>query len=132
MAQSVSTKSTSSAGRLGAIALLAALGVWPSACTDERVSTNDEWVPDLASYAPTQSDERVILVTIDGARWQDVFEGSNPAWSGAAHVAPEDLMPQTYRLLATKETEASMVASSGILTFSPRATALRAPRKQAE
>jgi hypothetical protein len=56
----------------------------------------------LASILPTTSDARVVLVTIDGARWQDVFEGSDPALSGAPHVPPDELMPRTYALLAAR------------------------------
>ncbi len=55
------------------------------------------------STAPrTLSDGRVVLVTIDGARWQDVFEGTNPSWTGAAHVPPEQLMPRVYAMLETR------------------------------
>ena len=43
---------------------------------------------------------RVVLVTIDGARWQDVFEGSDPTLGSAASIAPKRLMPRTHALVA--------------------------------
>lgn len=53
------------------------------------------------SIAPrTTSDGRVVLVTIDGARWQDVFEGSDPQRS--AHVPPEELMPRVHAMLKNR------------------------------
>lgn len=39
--------------------------------------------------------ERVVLVTVDGVRWQDVFQGSNLAFGGLAHHSPDDLLPRT-------------------------------------
>ena len=53
-----------------------------------------------ARVTPTTSDGRVVLITIDGARWQDVFGGSDEGRSGAPHVPPELLMPRVYGLLA--------------------------------
>jgi hypothetical protein len=70
----------------------------------ERTSTPPAIVSDLnaASTDPSPRDGRVVLVTIDGARWQDVFEGSNPTFSGEPSVPPEGLMPKTHELVATR------------------------------
>jgi hypothetical protein len=75
-----------------------------TACSD-RDSKATPFVTTLGTAAravPTTSDGRVILVTIDGARWQDVFGGSDPSFSGAPSIPPELLMPRTYALLATR------------------------------
>jgi hypothetical protein len=45
---------------------------------------------------------RVVLITIDGVRWQDVFEGSSSAFSGSASVPPEQLMPRAHALVAER------------------------------
>lgn len=46
-------------------------------------------------------DGRVVVVTLDGARWQDVFEGSDPSLSGAPPLPPEAIMPRAHELVAT-------------------------------
>ncbi len=81
--------------------LVAALAL--AACT-ERASTASVVTDDVAttSTAETPRDGRVILITIDGARWQDVFEGSDPKFSGAPSVPPEQLMPRAHALAATR------------------------------
>jgi hypothetical protein len=40
----------------------------------------------------------VVLVTIDGARWQEIFLGTDAARSHAKARAPRDLLPNLYRL----------------------------------
>lgn len=72
------------------------------ACT-ERTSIPPVISDDLvtASRDTAPRDDRVIVVTLDGVRWQDVFEGSSPAFSGEPSVPPEALMPRTLQLVAT-------------------------------
>jgi hypothetical protein len=74
-----------------------------SACT-ERTSTTAIVTDDLttASTATPARDGRVVLITIDGARWQDVFEGSDPGFSGAPSIPPEQIMPRAHQLVATR------------------------------
>jgi hypothetical protein len=74
-----------------------------AACA-ERTSATAIVTDDLTtSSVPTPArDGRVVLVTIDGARWQDVFEGSDPGFSGAPSVRPEEIMPRAHRLVATR------------------------------
>ena len=73
-----------------------------AACT-ERTSDAKAFVSAVGTSSrvtPAISDGRVVLVTIDGARWQDVFGGSDADRSGAPPVPPEQLMPRVYGLLA--------------------------------
>ena len=49
---------------------------------------------------------RIVLVTIDGVRAEDVFEGADPKLRPGSNVAPlrrpEAVMPRTHRLVATR------------------------------
>lgn len=74
-----------------------------AACT-QRASTASVVVDDVAttSTVETPRDGRVVLITIDGARWQDVFEGSDPRFSGAPSIPPEQIMPRAHALVATR------------------------------
>lgn len=74
-----------------------------AACA-ERTGTAPVVTDDLvtASTSNPPRDGRVVIVTIDGARWQDVFEGSDPSRSGAPALPPEALMPRAHRLVATR------------------------------
>jgi hypothetical protein len=56
----------------------------------------------LAAPSGEARDGRVVLVTVDGARWQDVFHGSDPALGGTPHLPPEALMPRTHALVAAR------------------------------
>jgi uncharacterized protein (DUF1501 family) len=40
--------------------------------------------------------EPVLIVTLDGVRWQEVFEGTDPVLSRAPRVPPEQLLPNLY------------------------------------
>jgi hypothetical protein len=73
-----------------------------ASCT-HRTDTNATVVDELATTSTPviPRDGRVVLVTIDGVRWQDVFEGSSPAFSGAPSIPPEQLMPRTLALVAS-------------------------------
>ena len=75
-----------------------------AACT-QRASTAPIVVDDVATTSAdeTPRDGRVILITIDGARWQDVFDGSDPGFAGGApSVPPEELMPRAHALVAAR------------------------------
>lgn len=59
----------------------------------------------VTSSKPT-SDGRIVLVTIDGVRAEDVFDGADPALRPGTHVEsylkPEAVMPRTHRLVETR------------------------------
>jgi hypothetical protein len=63
--------------RVPAIALvLTALALTSCSDRDSKATAFVTTLGTAARAVPTTSDGRVILVTIDGARWQDVF-GAN-------------------------------------------------------
>jgi hypothetical protein len=47
-------------------------------------------------------DPAVVLVVLDGVRWQEVFVGSDPQLSGAPAVPAEALMPRMHALVAER------------------------------
>lgn len=67
------------------------------ACDDRERTPLSSGAP--IGSEPRSGDGRVVLVTVDGVRWQDVFEGSNPAF-GAPALGPDQLMPRTHALVA--------------------------------
>ena len=66
---------------------------------------NIEDVLAAARPKPTR-DGRVVLVTIDGVRAEDVFDGADPSLRPGVQVThltrPEAVMPRTYRLVASR------------------------------
>jgi hypothetical protein len=74
-----------------------------AACT-QRTSTPPTIDDDIATASADTVPRagRVVLVTVDGVRWQDVFEGSDPSFSGQPRVPPEALMPRAHELVATR------------------------------
>lgn len=52
------------------------------------------------------NDGRIVLVTIDGVRAEDVFDGADPRLRPGAHVEgfakPENVMPRTHRLVESR------------------------------
>lgn len=61
----------------------------------------------LAAARPTPTkDGRVVLITLDGVRAADVFDGADPSLKPGAKVAqyknPEALMPRTYALVKAR------------------------------
>ena len=81
--------------------LVTALAI--ASCTDRTDSAAVVTDELAATSTPVIArDGRVVIVTIDGARWQDVFEGSSAAWSGAPSIRPEQLMPRTLALVASR------------------------------
>jgi hypothetical protein len=68
-----------------------------------------EALPVLAAPAAGRSrgpsDAAVVLVVLDGVRWQDVFVGADPELAAEAHVAApraEELMPHLHALIAER------------------------------
>lgn len=62
--------------------------------------------PGQAPRTKPASDGRVVLVTLDGVRAEDVFEGADPSLRPGSKIAhltrPEAVMPRTHRLVATR------------------------------
>jgi Metalloenzyme superfamily len=99
-----------------AAALVAsALGL--SSCVDHRPAAREARAPRVAFAGalgtlgdvirPSRAnDGRVILVTLDGVRAEDVFGGADPSLRRNVDVAqltrPEQLMPRTHALVATR------------------------------
>jgi hypothetical protein len=101
------------------VLLLSVVGV--ASCVDHRhhriafaspaASSDDLAFPALPMIAgsphtkPT-NDGRIVLVTIDGVRAEDVFDGADPALRPGSHVErftrPEAVMPRTHRLVETR------------------------------
>lgn len=101
--------------RLGAPALLTLLGLlggcsWVGhrgATTADASAAHP--LPTLVAEArPVTRTRRVVLVTIDGARWQEIFHGVDPALAQAAgmpreeQVAADALLPNLYRRVAAR------------------------------
>jgi hypothetical protein len=66
-------------------------------------------MPDLAPGQPAtdpKTSGRVVLITLDGVRAEDVFEGADPKLRPGSDVKrlrrPEEVMPRTHRLVATR------------------------------
>lgn len=57
-------------------------------------------------HAPLANDGRVILVTLDGVRAEDVFDGADaslrPQLNVAQYARPASVMPRTHKLVATR------------------------------
>jgi len=68
--------------------------------TDSTATVTEDLATSSTPAIPR--DGRVVLITIDGARWQDVFEGSNPELSGSPSIPPAQLMPRTLALAASR------------------------------
>lgn len=56
----------------------------------------------VLAATPRTGNGRVVLVTIDGVRWQDVFMGSDPVWSGAPAIPAPVLVPNLYTWTSTR------------------------------
>ena len=48
--------------------------------------------------SPPLPPDPVVLVTLDGVRWQEIFEGTEPSRSHEPRVAARDLLPHLYKL----------------------------------
>jgi len=98
-------------------ALLVAVMGLPS-CVDQGQShlafASAQSIEDLPMPPPTpgqppvdpKTSGRVVLVTLDGVRAEDVFDGANPSLRPGSDVSkyrtPEAVMPRTHALVATR------------------------------
>ena len=92
---------------IAAALLVTAVGL--ASCVDHghaRVAFASTGVVEDATRSPLTSDGRVILVTLDGVRAEDVFDGADPSLRRNVNVAhltrPEAVMPRTHKLVATR------------------------------
>jgi hypothetical protein len=60
----------------------------------------EEEAPAPISTSQENDDEAVVLIALDGVRWQEVFVGSDPSLSRASVVPAEALMHHLHRLVA--------------------------------
>ena len=65
----------------------------------ERVEPEREEVESFRPAFPAGLGDPVILVTVDGARWQEIFEGSDPELSHAPRRPPHELVPNLDRMM---------------------------------
>lgn len=82
------------------VAATVALSACAARATAERVDEGDGVSTTSTATAPR--DGRVVLVTIDGVRWQEIFEGSDAPRSGGSQIPAERLMPRTHALIASQ------------------------------
>lgn len=61
------------------------------------------------------NDVKVILITIDGARWQDVFNGTDATLNGGDHLSAQELLPNLYHYFVT---QGIVVGSKSLMTAS--------------
>jgi hypothetical protein len=103
---------------LASHALAVGLGLSVSACTPAAPRGSNAPGPGPAEAAAGVGPARVaqgskvrrsvVLVAIDGVRWQDVFEGVDPALAEKFHVPAEErvdaarLLPNLHRLMTTE------------------------------
>jgi hypothetical protein len=69
-------------------AIVVALLVLGAGCAGNGPPAAAPWQPSYAPVSAADPGARVVLVTIDGVRWQEVFRGADPAMLTAAQRAP--------------------------------------------
>jgi len=117
-------------GRLRLAALTVAVAFMPSCGLGHaggdraRASGLEASVPPLgpepAPPPPVATDARAVIVTLDGVRWQDVFQGADPdlrPGEVAAELArrPVALMPRLHALVASRGIALGADASGPLL-----------------
>ncbi len=90
-----------------ALGLLVVTG--PTSCVDHghpRVAFASPGLPADVATAPLTNDGRVILVTLDGVRAEDIFDGASSTLRPGTRLdgltRPEAVMPRLYHLAATR------------------------------
>lgn len=95
-----------SAARLGSRAAVVALAAVAAGWVDRGHTTDmgdddPRRVPVTVSprvHAHPGVDAPVVIVALDGVRWQEIFEGTEPARSPANLVPASEIVPNLYRL----------------------------------
>ena len=72
--------------------------VWPQPVAPLQLAAA---VP-AAATSTAESDAAVVLVVLDGVRWQDVFVGGDPHLAGGPAPSAEALMPHLHALVADR------------------------------
>lgn len=73
-----------------------------SLCLSSFVCSPPEPTPlPRASSVNCSSPPRVVLVTLDGVRWQEVFGGTDPSLTSSPPLSPEELLPSLHRLFVS-------------------------------
>jgi hypothetical protein len=88
-----------------AVALTLGAACLPPTEADERPAREPAAVPARAALAapePGGSDAAVVLVVLDGARWQDVFVGADPHLASGPAPSAAALMPHLHALVAER------------------------------
>src|SRR5688500_11195803 len=99
----MTAKTTLVTRALGATAL--AVIVLAAGCAD-RPRSSSQSEGRFGSSAPSPArpvegprvDAPVVLVTIDGVRWKEIFEGTDKALSPGPHVSATTLVPHLHKL----------------------------------
>src|SRR5262245_26856358 len=53
---------------------------------------------DVERALPPLADDPVVLLTIDGVRWQEIFEGTDSELWASPKIPAAELVPNLYRL----------------------------------
>ncbi|HSO38080.1 MAG TPA: alkaline phosphatase family protein [Labilithrix sp.] len=97
-----------------------------------------EAAPPIASAGPAPRVDPVVVVVMDGVRWQEIFRGADPVMLAAAGkaqamrrrpVAPEALAPNLHALLAERGAALGAPGRSTIRASGPRFVSLPAYRE---
>ena len=90
--------STPVAAKAAAFALVVAAVSCSTAHSDLRARSAQAIDVAHAKNEGRAIESPVVLVTIDGARWQEVFLGTDRARAGGHARSPRELLPNLYRL----------------------------------
>jgi len=50
-----------------------------------------------ATSSTSQEPPKVVLITVDGVRWQEIFGGTDPLLRRGEKISPEDLLPNLHK-----------------------------------
>jgi len=90
--------------KCAAFAVTGCLFAAPNSSTSAFAVERSRYAPGLASAMPPVT---VVIVTLDGVRWQEVFEGVEPRLAASHQLAPSavvsaaELMPNLHRIVGT-------------------------------
>lgn len=83
--------------------LFVALAVSAASCTSSTEAARQRWAHALEQQRSAVANSPVsksplVLVTVDGARWQEIFGGTDPTRTSTPYVEAKDLLPNLYRI----------------------------------
>jgi hypothetical protein len=91
-----------------AVVLAVGVSCLPPTEADESIARQPETPLELSFATPARAepadsdDSAVVLVVLDGVRWQDVFVGADPHLLAAPAPSAEALMPNLHGLVASR------------------------------